>query len=141
MDKFRSNQSHITDVKGLSINNTTVISTAAELDEFILTENISNLANADSYWVVSPYAGTIESVSTVVNGDTGGATAITLEIGGSAVTGSTVTIANGSADGEVDTATPTAANTVTAGQAIEIINDGGAVNAVRAVVTILMQRT
>jgi len=32
MDKFRINQSHITDVKGLSIDNTTVTATAAELN-------------------------------------------------------------------------------------------------------------
>jgi hypothetical protein len=46
---------------------------------------------------------------------------ITASIGGVGVTNGVVTIATaGSAAGDVDSATPTAANTVTAGQAIKL---------------------
>lgn len=120
-----------------------VTATAAELDQFLLTENIVDISTAGSYWVVSPYAGTIESIHTVINGaittvDAG----ITFEIGGVAVTDSAITIAySGSAAGDVDSSTPTAARTVTAGQAIEIVLDGASTNTVRAVVVITMQRT
>ena len=113
------------------------------LDEFLLNVDMTDVSSAVSVWVVSPYAAKIKTIYSVINGAiTVGDAAITVEIGGTAVTGGAITIANsGSAAGTVDSATPTALNTVTAGQAIEIITDGGSTDASRATFTLVMQRT
>ena len=99
---------------------------------------IADISTGASSWTVSPIAGTITNIWTVIDGaiitvDAG----ITFELGGTAITGGDITIAfSGSAAGVVDTAAPTALNTVTAGQAIEIITDGASTNAVKAEVLI-----
>lgn len=143
MDTIKINPFHITDVKALKINSTEIESTAAELDQFTLIGEIADISSAASSWVVSPYAGTIEKIYTAIDGAiTGANAAITFEIGGTAVTDGGITIAQASsAAGDIDSSTPSALNIVTAGQAIEIITDGGSTNAVKAVVTIVMQRS
>ena len=66
--------------------------------------------------------------------------ALTFEFGGVLVVGSELTIAfTGSAAGVVDGASPTSSRTVTAGQAIEVITDGGSTNVVKAQVFILVR--
>ena len=143
VDTIKLNPFHKTDIKTLKLNGTEIESTATELDQFSLTENIVDISSAGSYWVVSPYAGTIEKIYTVIDGiiitvDAG----LTFEIGGTAVTGGTITIAHsGSAAGVVDSSTPSALNVVAAGGAIEIVVDGASTNTVRAVVVLVMQRT
>ena len=143
MDKIRVNPFHTTDVKELAIDGTVVAAGAAELDQFVLTGTIADISSAVSSWVVSPCAATIESIYTVIDtAITVGDAAITFEIGGTPVTGGAITIATASsAAGDVDSSTPTAANTVAAGGAIEIISDGGSTDASLAVVTLVMQRT
>lgn len=142
MDKIHVNRAHITDVKGLSINDTTVISTAAEIDQFILIGTIADISSGASSWVVCPYAATVEKIYTVTDGATTGTAAITFEIGGTAITGGAISIvASGSGAGVVDSSTPTALNTLTAGQPIEIITNGGSTNSVIATVTLVMKRT
>lgn len=120
-----------------------VESIAAELDQFILTENITDISTSESLWVVSPYAGTIEAIYSVINGAITDADAgITFKIGGVAVTGGAITITQvASAAGDVDSATPTAANVVTAGQAIEIVVSGASTGTVRSLITFVMQRS
>jgi len=130
MDTIKTNYHHYTDVKGLKINGTEVTATAAELnimdgvvssadevDQFVLTGEIADISTSGSSWVVSPYAGTIEKIYTVIDGAiTSGDSAITFEIGGVAVTDGAITIAHsGSAAGTVDSSEPSAKNTVTAG--------------------------
>ena len=109
---------------------------------FLLNVRITDISTAASYWAVTPYAGTIAAVYTVLHGAITGANAVvTLELGGTLVTGSTVTITqSGSAAGDVDTASPSAANTVTAGQAIEVITDGGSTGTVPVDVTLVINR-
>lgn len=122
---------------------TDVNSTAAELDSFTLCVTMADISTSASVWIVSPYAATIESVHSVINGTIATADgAITMEIGGVAVTGGAITVAyDGSAAGDVDSATPTAANTVTAGQAIEIITSGAPTNTIITTFTLVMKRT
>lgn len=103
-----------------------------------ITGEIADVSSSASSWVVSPVAGTISQIWLVTEGavssDAGDAE-ITFEISDVAVTGGGITIVDGeSAIGKVYTATPTAANTVTAGQAIELITDGTSTTAVKAVV-------
>ena len=86
---------------------------------------------ASSVWAIAPKAGTIVKCWTVINNAiTVGDAAITFELGGTAITGAGITIANaGSAAGTVDSSVPTALNVVTEGQAIECITDGGSTDA------------
>ena len=99
---------------------------------------IANISAAASSWAVSPIAGTITNIWTVIDGAIASVDAgITFELGGTAVTGGAITIGySGSAAGIVDNSTPTALNTVTASGAIEIITDGASTNAVKAEVLI-----
>jgi len=142
MDKMKTQYHHTTDVKELAINGTTVAAGAAELDQFMLTGTILDVSTGASSWVVSPCAATVEKIYLVAEGATTGTAAITFEIGGTAITDSAISIvASGSGAGVVDVSTPTALNTVTAGQGVEIITDGGSTNTVIAVVTLVMKRT
>jgi hypothetical protein len=92
----------------------------------LLSFLIPDLDVATSHYIVSPYAGTIAKIYSVI--DQAIATAdvtLTAKIATVPVTGGVVTIAySGSAAGDVDSATPSAAKTVTAGQAIEFACGG-----------------
>ncbi len=92
---------------------------------------INDISTAQSVFVPCPLAGTIVGVISVLQGaiaTTDGD--VRLRIGGTPVTDSDITIANASsAAGDVDTSTPTAANTVTANSAIEIQTLGNATTA------------
>ena len=95
-------------------------------NKIYLTVTMADLSTASSVWVVCPVAATYTKMWSVINAalTTTDAT-VTTEIAGTLVTngGLTVTQAS-SAAGDVDTATPTGANTLTAGQALEIITNG-----------------
>lgn len=95
---------------------------------------IDDVSTAASFWVPVPVAGTITRIDSVINGAIATAdAALTFEIGGVAVTGGAITVAySGSAAGDVDTATPTAANTLAAGGSIECITDGASTNTIKA---------
>lgn len=85
-------------------------------------------ASADgSYYLVAPFAARITKLRSVTDGAVATAdVTITASIGGVAVTNGVITIATaGSAAGDVDVATPTAANIVAAGQAIAFAVAGG----------------
>jgi hypothetical protein len=127
-----SNSSGVVDV-----NNMALVDLAVQ-DKVYLFAQIEDVSTPQSDWVVSPVAGKITKWWTVIDAAiTGADAALTLEIGGTLVTGSGITIANsGSAAGDVDTATPSAANTVTAGGAIEIITDGASSTASKATVVL-----
>lgn len=112
-------------------------------NQYSLTVDMTDISSAVSVWVVAPYAGIIKKIYSVINGAIATANAaITVEIAGTAVTGGGITIAySGSAAGDVDSCTPTEERTVTAGQAIEILTDGGSTNTIRATFTVVIERT
>jgi len=93
----------------------------------IMTVTMADISAPSSVWIVSPLAGVITSVHCVIQtAITTANSIVTIKIGGVAVTGGTITATfSGSAAGTVYSCTPTALNTVTAGQAIEIATDGG----------------
>lgn len=76
--------------------------------------------------IVAPIAGTITAIRTVLNGAlTSGNATLTAKIDSSAVPGGVVTITQAdSAAGDVDSATPTAANTVAVGNVISLTVGG-----------------
>lgn len=119
-----------------------VTATAAELNEYSLTVDMTDISAGGSVWVAVPHAGAITKLYSVINGAiTVGDATITLELGGTEVTDSTLVIANsGSAAGIVDSSTPSALNVVAAGDAIEVISDAGSTDACRATFTIVITR-
>jgi len=112
----------------------------SEVSTSILNVKLTDLSTAGSVFVVSPWAGTISKIyTTIANAITTANATITPKIAGTAMTGGAITVAfTGSAAGDVDSSAPTALNTVTAGQAIEIATDGGSTVACETVVTIVI---
>lgn len=103
-----------------------------------LTTYLADVSTASSAFVVSPIAGKVTKIwSVLFNGITVADAVVTSKIGGANITngGFTVTQA-GSAAGDVDVATPTAANTVTAGGAIEIATDGASTTTAPLMITV-----
>lgn len=97
-------------------------------NKLALTVRASNLVGADAkvYRVVSPVAGTLKTIRTVIDAAlaTGNAT-LTTKINAGAVTNGVVTITQAaSAAGDVDLATATAANTVAAGDIVSVTVGG-----------------
>jgi hypothetical protein len=89
---------------------------------FQLTE--AEMDAAGSFWIIPNVTGVIHDAATVVENTVTTGGTITFEIGGTAVDGLDVVIANSAAAGEVDTATATyghASTAITAGTAIEIV--------------------
>lgn len=104
----------------------------------LVTVKMPDVSTASSVWVVPGFACTIEKISTVIDGAIATADAVLdPQIGGTSITGGGITITqSGSAAGDVDQATPTAANTVAANQAVEIATNGASTNTVAAVITL-----
>ena len=103
-----------------------------------LTVTMADVSTPSSVWVVAPTGCKFTKLYSVINGAITVADAvITTEIGGTLVTNGGLTIAtSGSAAGTVDSGTPTGANTLTAGQALEIITDGGSTTTAIATFTV-----
>ena len=112
------------------------------LNDYFLTVKLSDVSTAGSAYVVAPDNGKIIKIYSVLGGAIGTANAgITTEIDGAAVTGGAITIATaGSAAGDVDSAEPTAANSVEEGGVIEIITDGASTNTIPVEFTIIIRR-
>lgn len=108
-----------------------------------LQTTLTDISTASSVYIVAPFAGTITKIYTALQGAIITAdSVITVSIGGVAVTGGTVTVAfTASAAGDIDSATPSAANTFTEGQLIRIQTDGGSANTVALTVTLVCTRT
>jgi hypothetical protein len=97
---------------------------------------VADISSPASSWAIAPCAGTITKIYSVIDTAITVADAVlTFELGGTAVTGATITIATaGSASGTIDSCVPTALHTVAAGSAIEIITNGGSTDASKAVI-------
>ena len=112
------------------------------LNDYFITAEIEDISTASSTFVAIPDGGKVVKILTALQGAISGANAaITFEIGGTAVTGGAITVAHsGSAAGDVDTATPTAANRVEEDGTIEMITDGGSTGAKKLLVTFVIRR-
>ena len=113
------------------------------LSQKYLNVLLSDVSTAGSAYVVAPSTGYIKKIYSVINGAIATANAaITTEINGIAVTGGALTITqSGSAAGDVDSATPTAANFVKAGDVTEVITDGASTNTISANFTFVIEET
>ena len=91
--------------------------TAAD-NNIYLQGTIADISTAGSSWIVSPCAGTITNIRTIING---------------AISGGAITIANASsAAGDVDASTPTDNRVLAAGNKLEAITNGGSTNTIIA---------
>ena len=112
------------------------------LNDYFLTAKITNISAAGSTFVPVPDGGkVIKIITSIANAISSANAALTWEIGGTAMTGSAITVTqSGSAAGDVDTSEPTAANDVAEGGTIEMISDGGSSTACECVVTFVIRR-
>lgn len=112
-------------------------------DTVFLTVQIEDISTAGQKFVVPGFRGKIEEITSVINGAIATADAVlTAKIGGTAVTGGAITVANASsAAGDVDSVSPTALNSFSATQAIEIETNGASTNTVEVVVTLRVRPT
>lgn len=84
------------------------------------------MGTAKTRYVVSPCEGKVVYIASVLDVAVDGDNVLTFAIGGTAITGGTVThAASGSAAGEVKAAIPSAVNSVKRGQALSVATDGG----------------
>lgn len=113
--------------QALMIDGTEVTASATEINTYVVSLDIADGSAEAVYYVVCPHAGTISKIWTVIDGAVSSADiTVTAAIGATGVTNGVVTIATAaSAAGDIDSATPTAANTVTAGQAVNFTVTGG----------------
>ena len=102
---------------------------------------LDDVSTASSAFVICPFAGTVIKIHSVLhNAITVADAALSTEIGGVAITnGNWVVATSGSAAGTLDSATPSAANTVAIGSVLEVITDGGSTTAARLTVTFTIQ--
>jgi hypothetical protein len=112
------------------------------LNDYFLTAKITDISTAGSTFVAVPDGGRIvKIISTIKNAITTADAALSFEIGGTAVTNGGITVTqSGSAAGDVDTASPTAANRVEEDGTIEMISDGGSSTACECVITFVIRR-
>ena len=114
--------------------------TIVNANKAYITARLEDISTAKSVFVVPGVAGDVSKIYSVIDGVIATADCtLSFEIAGTPITSGDITIAySGSAAGDVDSSTPSAANTITAGQAIEIITSGASTNTVNATITFII---
>ena len=104
---------------------------------------LDDISTASSTWIPSPCTGTISKIQTILHGAISGSdSVITCELNGTLVTSSSITVAqSSSAAGDVDSSTPSGANTLAVGTKIEIITSGASTNAIRLSIVLTITPT
>lgn len=124
------------------LNLVTSAGTAYPVGEFYVYSQLADVSTASSAWTAAPAAGTVTKLKTIISAAITAADAvITAEINTVAITGISITVANaGSAAGDVDTDTATAANTLAENDKLELITDGGSTTTSILVGTFTVER-
>lgn len=93
---------------------------------YALTAKLADLSTASSTYVVAPVGGVITAIYSVIeNAITTANGTLTFFINGTPITNSTITVTqSGSAAGDKDSSSPSAARTVVSGDIIKITTDG-----------------
>lgn len=124
----------------VSATSSSTVTVAAMDDQKIyLTGRIADISSAGQVYLVSPVAGKVTGIRSVIAAAITVADAtLTGKINGTGITGGTITVATaGSAPGTTDvTAGITAANTVAVGDNIEVETDGGSTTASECTVVV-----
>ena len=119
-------------VAGVTIDATTLAmtgltATAVELNQYCVSIDVDDASAETSNFINCPHAGTVDKIYAVVDSAINTAdVTITSKIATQAITTGVVTLTQaGSAAGTTANCSPSAAKTVTAGQAIEFVVSGG----------------
>jgi hypothetical protein len=109
--------------------------------KYALTVRLADLSTASSAYVVVPQAGKVEKIYTVIeNAITTADGGLTFRINNTLITSSAITVTqSGSAAGDVDSSTPSALNTVVAGDVLKVTTDGAADTTCVTTVTYLIK--
>lgn len=114
----------------------------AILGRATLTAYAADIGTAGSSFVTCPYAGTIVGLAAVNHGANAGTkTVLTAKLATVAVTAPAWEVAVTAAAGTSTAVVPTAANTVAAGDVIEIAYDGGSSNVTPATFSVTVLRS
>ena len=114
----------------------------AILGRAVLSSYAADIGTAGSSFVVCPFAGTIVGLAAVNHvANAGTKTVLTAKNGGVSVTAPAWEVAVTAAAGTATAVVPTAANTVAAGDVIEIAYDGGSSNVTPATFSLTVLRT
>jgi hypothetical protein len=125
-------------VDSANIDTTSIFNT----NKHVLNVTLSDVSTASSVYLAIPFACTVSSVYSCLQGAITGADSTVTIRNNSDTSMGTLTIANaGSAAGDVDSLTPGANNTFTAGQRMRIETDGASTNAVALVFSIIVTQT
>ena len=112
------------------------------LNDYFLTARLTDVSAASTVNIAVPDDGRIIKVISVLGGAiTVADSAVVTKINGTTVTGGGFTVAyTSSAAGDIDTAEPTALNSVKEGDYITITSDGGATTTQPITVTLVIRR-
>ena len=111
-----------------------MLAAAAQGDKVFLPMEVGSLTGAGVYRMVSPVAGRVTKIWSVIPAAlAAGDATLTGKVGAAAITNGVTTITQaGSAAGDVDSATPTAANVVAAGNVLSLTVGGANTADIRA---------
>lgn len=109
--------------------------------QYALTVQLADLSTASDAWVVVPVGGTVAKIYTVIDAAITTADAnLTFKINATTITSSGITVTqSGSAAGDVDSSTPSALNTVVAGDKLRVTTDGASDTTCKVTVTFLIK--
>jgi len=115
------------------------------LNDYFLCTRIADVStNGSEALLPVPDEGDVIKVYSVLGGAlsaAAGDATLTCSIDGTAITDGTITITDGgSAEGDIDSCVPSAANHVYEGSYIKIVSDGGSTNAVAAEIVVIIRR-
>lgn len=104
---------------------------------YALTVQLADLSTASSVYVVAPIGGKITKIHSVIQAAITTADAnLSFQINATPITSSGITVTQaGSAAGDVDSSTPSAANTVVSGDKLRVTTDGASDTTCPVVVT------
>lgn len=103
---------------------------------------ITDISTAQTIYFVFPFACTIGDITTVLGGAiTVANSVLTITKTGGGSLGTITITQSGSAEGDIDSLTPSSNNTLTANQWLKVVNDGGSTTAQPLSITVEYTRT